>query len=370
MRVRSAAIATVAVMATSLVIHAQSPQKPAQPAFRTGTTLVEVSAIVTVDGVPVTDLRPEDVTVLDNGTPQPLVAFERVDLGRGEQPSERRDFVLMLDDLHIAPARTQPTITAALAFVDGLGPHDRLGLVNTGVDDLTIQLTTEREPIRRAIRKFRGQQGNAVPMEVEMRARTAMQVLTSVASSMRSDAAERRSVLLISEGHTTFVQDAPVNLDPVARAAFTDYLSVLREAALANVSIYTVDPRGLMAPGGGAAVSSRNTDLRAASQRVDVDSTQIATLRNAQAVRNSELFGSLAILARNTGGVQTLWSNDLTKVYPQMLRDSRQYYRIAYAQPEPANGKRQPPSRKISVKVSRPGVEVRARQQYAPATQS
>src|SRR5690606_38875967 len=36
-----------------------------QPVFRSGTTLVEVSAIVTRDGVPVADLRRSEVRVLD-----------------------------------------------------------------------------------------------------------------------------------------------------------------------------------------------------------------------------------------------------------------------------------------------------------------
>jgi VWFA-related protein len=355
MRVRSVAIAAVAVVATSLVIHADPPQTPAQPAFRAGTTLVEVSAIVTADGVPVPDLRAEDVTVLDNGAPQPIAAFERVDLGRGERPSERRDFVLVLDDLHVAAARTKPTIDAALQFVDRLGPHDRLAVVHTGPYDQPLQLTTEREPARRLIRKFRGQGGTAIALELDIRARTAMQVLRDVAASLRSDAVERRAVLLISEGHTAFVQEAPSSLTPAARGAFDDYMGVLREAAMSNVAIYTVDPRGLVAPGG-AQIASR-----------DVES---AMTQSAQAISNNEIHGSLAVLARNTGGLQTLWTNDLTRVFPQIMQDSRQYYRIAYVQPEPAPGKRQPSSRTIAVKVSRPRVEVRARQQYAPIGQS
>ena len=67
-----------------------------QPTFRAETTLVEVSAIVTRDGVPVTDLRQDEVRVLDNGVEQPLVAFEYVDLTTVEGPAQRRDFVLVV----------------------------------------------------------------------------------------------------------------------------------------------------------------------------------------------------------------------------------------------------------------------------------
>jgi VWFA-related protein len=120
---------------------------------------------------------------------------------------------------------------------------------------------------------------------------------------------------------------------------------------MSNVAIYTVDPRGLVAPGG-AQIASR-----------DVEG---AMKQSTQAISNNEIYGSLAVLAHNTGGVQTRWTNDLTKIFPQIVQDSRQYYRLAYAQPDPPAGKRQPASRKITVKVARPGVEIRARQRYAP----
>lgn len=327
-----------------------------QPTFRTGTTLVEVSAVVTRDGRPVTDLRADEITVLDNGQAQPIVAFERVDLARGELPEQRRDFVLVLDDLHVSPASTALAAQAAMSFVDALGPHDRLAVVNTGIGDLRLDLTTDREPARALIRKFRGQRNNTIPFEVELRTRTAMGVLQDVAASLRSDAVQRRAVLLISEGHEGLLQEAPSNLNPAGVAAFDTYRGVLREAALSNVAIYTVDPRGLRAPGG-AHTSSRQTAAVDLGQQV-------------QQIRDNELFGSLAILARNTGGLQTLWTNDLTSVFPRMLEDSRQYYRIAYAQPEPAPGKKQPAQRTIKVKVARPGVDVRARERYAPASVS
>jgi VWFA-related protein len=351
--VRALVASLVIASALPLVGDAQSPSP--QPTFRTGTTLVEVSAIVTAGGRPVTDLRADEVTVLDNGEPQAVAIFERVDLGGGELTSQRRDFVLVLDDLHIAPANTSLAIGAALAFVDALGPHDRLGLMNTGLGDLRLDPTTEREPARALVRKLRGQRRDVVSLEAEMRARTALGVLQDIAAALRSDAAERRAVLLISEGHPGFIQDSSSMLSPGAQAAFDAYRGVLREAALSNVAIYTVDPRGLTAPGG-AQLSSRETALAVGQQP--------------QQIRDSDVFGSLAILARNTGGLQTLWTNDLTSVFPRILEDSRQYYRIAYAQPEPAKGRKQPAQRSIKVKVSRPGVEVRARERYAPASVS
>lgn len=357
---RALVVTLVIAAALPLAGDAQSPSS--QPTFRTGTTLVEVSAIVTTDGRPVTDLRADEVTVLDNGQPQPVAVFERVDLGRGELPSQRRDFVLVLDDWHIQPSQTGLATRAAIAFVDALGPHDRLAVVNTGPFEIALDPTTEREPARELVRKVVGQgtASGVAPMEIELRQRRAMEVLRHVIGAVRSDAAERRALLLISEGHQSFVQEFNNGLSPAGQAALAEYLHVLREAALSNVAIYTVDPRGLRAPSG-AQVASRAMSLSMPASPYAPSPSLVV---------ENERFGSLALLARNTGGLQTLWTNDLTSIFPRILEDSRQYYRIAYAQPDPKPGKKQPSQRSITVKVSRPGVEVRARERYVPVAQS
>jgi len=329
--------------------HASQP--PSQPTFRTGTTLVEVSAVITRDGRPVTDLRADEVTVLDNGEPQPLVAFEYVDLGRGERPDQRRDFVLVLDDLHIHPARTQPAIDAALAFIDALGLNDRLAVVRTAPPDNAMDLSTDRTAAKAVVHATRGQAllVSSVPGELEARVGASMEAVAQVAAALRSDAAERRAVLLISEGHPTFTLELSASMRREQQSIVRAFLDVLREAALANVAIYTIDPRGLRAPGS-SSVASRNME----------------PTHDADPMLAGEASGSLASLAINTGGIQTRWTNDLTANFDRLVSESRQYYRLAYAQPDPRPGRKQPPSRTITVSVARDDVDVRARQRYAP----
>jgi hypothetical protein len=62
----------------------------------------------------------------------------------------------------------------------------------------------------------------------------------------------------------------------------------------------------------------------------------------------------------------TVDTNDLGKHIPGIMQDSRQYYRLAYVQPELAEGKAPSQPRRIEVEVDRPRVEVRARQRYVP----
>jgi VWFA-related protein len=363
--VRVPVLATfVSVLALQAGSHAQAPAATSsQPTFRAGTTLVEVSAIVTRDGRPVTDLRADEVTVLDNGEPQPLVAFEFVDLGVVQGPAQRRDFVIVMDNLHIDPTRTPQAIDTGLALIDRLGPHDRLAVASTGLPEAPLDFTVDREAARAFVRTMRGQQmmlTSTVPGELALRARLAMERLSEVATGLRADA-ERRSILFISEGHPTLGQNAESMR--LSNNGFVEYLDVLRQAALANVAIYTVDPRGLRAPGG-ASVASRHT-VQPVFSPLGMDSPLSTGLRSSA---NDDVTGSLAVLALNTGGIQTRWTNDLTANLDRLIQDSRQYYRMAYAQPDPPRGKTQPAARSIKVKVSRGDVDVRARRRYAPVS--
>ena len=352
MRALVVAIVAACLGLARVAADGQGTTSPSQPTFRAGTTLVDVSAVVTRDGQPVTDLRREDFTVLDNGVPQPLVAYEYVDLGRGETPAQRRDFLIVIDDLHIAARRTQQTIAAALAFIDALGPHDRLAVVHTGPPDVAIEFTTDRDAARALVRRTRGQQLAAAPApgELDLRARMALDVLRQVAASLRDDAGERRAVLFISEGHPTFSGEPSAFATRDAQLSYFEFLDLLRAAALGNVAIYTIDPRGLRA-----------------QDTAGVPSRLYNTTGDAGPSLGGDLHGSLAALALNTGGRQTYWTNDITKNFARLLQDSRQYYRLAYLQPDPPPGKSQPRVRTIKVKVSREGVQVRARQRYAPA---
>src|SRR3954471_5176221 len=68
-----------------------SKDQPARPSFRSGAGVVQVSLRARdQSGRPVTDLTRADVTVTEEGTPQEIVAFDRISLPRvhlGESPA-------------------------------------------------------------------------------------------------------------------------------------------------------------------------------------------------------------------------------------------------------------------------------------------
>ena len=126
-----------------------------------------------------------------------------------------------------------------------------------------------------------------------------------------------------------------------------DYFRYLMDVANRNnASFYPIDPRGL------AAFDSDIGPERPPPLTVDMAnlSRRIETLRT---------------LAENTDGIATVDTNDLDKGLRRISDDLSSYYLLGYYT---TNTKLDGQFRKITVKVNRPGVEVRARRGYRAAT--
>lgn len=132
---------------------------------------------------------------------------------------------------------------------------------------------------------------------------------------------------------------------------------ILDEANRANTSFYPIDPRGLVVfdepivpPGG---------DLAGPLPPM-VPLTVDAAHRTAR-------ITSLRTLAEATDGMAIVDSNDLAGGLRRVVDDLTSYYLLGYYSTNPKlDGK----FRRISVRVTRPGVQVRARRGYLAATQS
>ena len=341
-------------------LFARARASSRQPAFRSGTTLVEVSAIVTNDeGGPIKDLTVEEVEVLDDGVLQSIVLFEHVDFATAVGSQQRRDFVLVLDDLSIAPKDTEAAMAISDALINSLGPHDRLAIVNTGPFPLVQQLSTERSIARKLVRQLRGQKGTSPlsfsAVQVCHNTTVALRVIENAMRVMAQGVVERRAVLVVSEGHRLFWLETGTKGADRCDQARAAYERIIAASALANVAVYGVDVRGLVAQapdvsGGGPAASAQSAGTAAAT---------------AAQQRADTLYGSLGRMALATGGTLTAERNDLMAAVRQMIDDTRQYYRIAYVQPDIPRRDRGK-VRRIEVNVRRPGVNVRARQRYLP----
>ena len=126
-----------------------------------------------------------------------------------------------------------------------------------------------------------------------------------------------------------------------------DYFRYLMDVANRNnASFYPIDPRGL------AVFDSDIGPERPPTLPVD----------RANLTRRID---TLRTLAENTDGIATVDNNDLDKGLRRIADDLSSYYLLGYYT---TNTKLDGQFRKITVKVNRPGVEVRARRGYRAAT--
>ena len=152
---------------------------------------------------------------------------------------------------------------------------------------------------------------------------------------------ERKSLLYFSSGVTTTGVENNAQIR-----------STVDNANRSNMSIYTVDSRGLVAlpPGGGA--SAKSPGGRAMFSGA-------AMMR-----QRSNLSGSqetLTTLAHDTGGQAFTDSNDLSLAIKQVQNDTHIYYVLGYFS---SNPKQDGKYRKIRVEVNRPDLRVEHRPGY------
>jgi len=151
----------------------------------------------------------------------------------------------------------------------------------------------------------------------------------------------RKSVIHFSSG----IQTTGVENQTELRAA--------EDAAnQANVSLYTVDARGLVAlPPGGDATSA--APVGTALYRSAAVSSQVTSLLDTRE--------TLASLSADTGGRSFYDTNDFSQAFQRIQADNSTYYLLGYS---PSNTRSDGRFRRIRVEVDRPGVRVQARPGY------
>jgi VWFA-related protein len=146
----------------------------------------------------------------------------------------------------------------------------------------------------------------------------------------------RKAFVLLSEG---FLHDASLG-------ELSDVAGRCREA---NIAVYSLDPRGLLAAA---------EDRAAAASGGPPDAAEMGLM---QAERVEFESAGSAALAENTGGFAVRHSNDLAAELARVAEESRVYYLLGFTPPA---GKGPRDWRALRVQVKRPGLRVRARKGY------
>ena len=398
----------IAIMPLLTIVCLAAQQAPAPPrqdpaqapmTFKVEVNYIEIDATVTdPQGNPVTDLTRADFQLTEDGKAQTVTVFSHVglpveradpllsrttavdpDVRSNRREFDGRVFVLMLDDLHTSATRTGRLRSAAAAFIQRyMGANDVAAVVySSGSSDRAQEFTGSRPLLLSAVNRFMGQKllspaaakaeeamllertgqvptgGDPDAMERAYKDRQLFARLRKVSEYLSGVQGRRKSIVLFSEGIDTDYShgrtDVNTRVDPTQRAAGADILAELQStvgaAGRANVSIYPVDPRGL--------VALESFDASLGAQRLDTMTEIFEETRRSQ--------DSLRTLAAETGGIAAVDRNDFNETFARIIRDNSNYYVLGYYSP---NGRRDGKFRKVGVKVLRPGLTVRARTGY------
>ena len=372
MRTHALLAAALLVLGGSTV-PGQAPQArpPAQPppTFKVEVNYVEIDAVVTdAQGNFVGGLTSEDFQVVEEGKPQTVSAFTRVDIPieRPDPPLFRqaaiepdvrsnrdaftgRVFLMVLDDLQTVSSRTMLVRAAARQFIRrSVGANDMVAVVTTGGNASAGQeFTSSRPRLLAAVEKFIGQKTrrDATDMEKGFRARNTYATLGNLADYLSPVRGRRKAIVWFGEGVDYNIDNDFASRDAsVVRAAMQDAIAA---ATRANVSFYGVDARGVGA----------GLDEAIEISGIPDETNDSTAIRNE--VRRAQ--DSLRTMSEETGGFAIVNQNDLNAAFGRIVQENSSYYLLGYYASNPARDGR---FRNVQVRVSRPGVTVRARKGY------
>jgi VWFA-related protein len=411
---RPTKIAALIALLAGVTLAGQAPAPsptpvPQTPTFKVQVDYVDVDVLVTDrQGQFVGDLKKEDFQVLEDGKPQTIANFSVVnipieradrplyspepfepDVESNEQPFQGRVYVMILDEVHIDALRTANVKNAARRFItSNLGANDVMAIVHAGGrSDAAQEFTRNKRLLLASVDKFMGRklpsitlarseeyfrqaglpiQDNRIPDPYEQEraynAQQTMRLLQDVAEWFGSVRGRRKTVLFVSEGIDYDITDVIRQYDAPGNAAsgiIDDIRQTIAATARSNVSIYGIDPRGLTTTG---------DETIGVTALADQDNPSIgigqSSLRNEMQLSQD----SLRALSDETGGFAAVNTNQLSNAFARIVGDNSTYYVLAYY---PPTDKKDGKFHRIDVKVSRPGLTVRARRGYvAPKTKA
>jgi VWFA-related protein len=377
----------------------RSPQQAFVLRAQTNVVLVDVR-VYDKSGKAITDLKESDFRVLEDGVAQTITSFSLEDVERLAQATggearaqvidlaklppevsaeqvlqDHRLLVFFFDLSSMQPDELMRALKAASDFVaHRLTPADLVAVVTYSSNLRVVQdFTNNRDSIAKVLHAILvaeessslatagtiGEAGGTdssgmevvtqdvsdafTPDETEFNIFNTDRKLAAIESlaNILRKVPGRKNLIHFSSGITRTGQENQAQL-----RATTD------AANQANVSLYTMDARGLAAlpPGGDASTASpAGTGIYSGS----AVASQISSLQGSRE--------TLAALAADTGGRTFYDLNDFTPAFEEVQRENSSYYLLGYT---PSNTRSDGRFRHIRVEVDRPGLKVQARPGY------
>jgi VWFA-related protein len=324
--------------------------------------------------------------------PAPLQEGIILPVARPTNDAAGRVFLLFVDDLHMDFQNTPRIREIFRKMLKNLiHDGDMWGMVSTGTSSISIDLTYDRALLDDAINRIsggglkpseiiKGQEGQDGPIELRYRAHVAFTTANQLMQNLEKLHNRRKAVLWVSSGYdfnpfeksrlkeqlgpcdtgtdasgssdssgTSNCVSANGRVDPnlapqgsqFADAELVrDMADVTRAANRANATLYTIDPRGLVAGG----------DIGE-----NVDPVEWETYV-------SKTVDSLRTIADLTGGFAVVNQNDFDKALKRIDAETSDYYVLGFYSSNPDPLRR---TRRIEVVTKRDGVKVWSRTSYS-----
>lgn len=301
-----------------------------------------------------------------------------------------RVFIIFIDDLHLL-ASDSPRVRQLLTQITNTLIHDGdlFAVVSTGPSSIEVNPTYDRSRLTEAIKKVMGNgmspedilmapSSVAGPQEIRHRVNVAFSTAYDLIEQMKTVNTKRKAFVYLSAGYdfnpftdsrwkqeqerfarpdrgstdgTVTTEDSTNSstINPFDSGSFgfaqADLVSQLAEltraANRANTTMYTIDPRGLIAG-------------------PDINNQTLTTQEWRKYVQNT--VDSLKTIGDLTGGFCICNSNDFKKGLERIDAETSDYYLLRYYSSNPDPLRR---VRNIQVKVNKEGLEVTHRTQWA-----
>lgn len=373
----------------------QAPPPPANQGRIEVTTELVLVNLVARDkkGNFVRDLKKEDFTLFEDGKKQDIstLDFENVDematagaaeatvsgsasqgtllrAGKKSPPTldarDRRLMLFFFDFSAMDPEQIDRSVDAAKKFVETkMQPADLIALVSLATNmRVDLDFTDDRTKLAAALAAYSSGQGqgfdNGTTGSAEGGAETGG-AFTADDSDYNTFSADRKLLALQSMMQALGKLPQKKSLiyfsNGISQSG-VDNQSALRAttaaAVKANVSIYSLDIRGLQAfpPGGEAQSASLHGQSAYSGASVLNDLSSNAASQD-----------TLATLSSDTGGKAFFDSNDFSGVFSQVQKDSSVYYVLGFTSNNPLKDGR---FRKLKVLVNRPDLKLDYRAGY------
>lgn len=376
---------------------------------RITTNLVQVDAVVTdKDGRLVTDLKPEDFEISEDGKPQQITNFSYISLApdnrteppqrlketkaetsaavtippaRLKQEQVRRTIALIVDDLSTSYESMNYIRRSLRKYIDTqVQPEDLVAIMRTSSGRGTLQqFTNNKQQLYAAIDALRWYPGGrgglsaAAPGTGVDEGGIIDPIGDAIDRPREQTSEQARTELLVGgtigalhyivrglrelpgrKSAVVFTDSIPIFIGSSSRSMSEALRRLVDLSNRSSVVIYTIDARGLQPLNFSAADAPRGVTPQTAGPLMGVGARRDTYFEDQNGMN---------YIAKQTGGIFFRETNDFDKALRKIVEDQKGYYLIGYRPDESTfeQGNRARRFHNLSVKVKRPGLTVRSR---------